>query len=138
MAAAEILLLVAVFVFVGSFRHSLLSLATPLLFLATLTIFTQERGLVSQLLGRRFFLRAGLLSYSIYMVQQLVIGRAGEISLLVGHLSGIATVPALLPILLSVVGVWVVASFTYRFVELPGQLLGVRMVALWRQRKESV
>lgn len=65
--AAEIAMLIAVAWFVTVAGSSALTLLAPLLFSATILVFSMERGLISRLLQTRVFLLLGVLSYSLYM-----------------------------------------------------------------------
>lgn len=140
---AEFLLLLAIVWFVSTFRTSPVSFAAPLLFVLVILVFAWERGPVSRLLRGPLFLRAGLLSYSIYMMHQLVIGRVRNATDMLGRLSGVdieTAWPFYQPLRIGVilVAVWVVSGLTWRFVEVPGQALGVHVLARWRRRKETV
>lgn len=140
---AEILMVLTVFFFVSTYRQTQISFAAPFVFLMTVIVFTQERGLVSRLLLTPFFIRAGLLSYSIYMMHQLVIGRVRNLTdfgsrMLEADISTVLPFYEFVRIAIILVGVWIASGLTYRFVELPGQALGARVAKSWLRRKGIV
>ncbi|GGE11930.1 acyltransferase [Polymorphobacter glacialis] len=137
LAISEVLLVVAVTVFVASARLSHWSFLAPFLFSAALAVFAMEAGPVSRLMRGPFFVRAGVLSYSIYMVHQLIMGRLRNVTDLGGRL-GYTPDPANkwhmdAMVVLMVVMVWVVAALTYRFVEMPGQAMGSTVIDRFRR-----
>lgn len=105
-----------------------------MLFLACVTIFAKEGGAISRLLKARIFVRAGMLSFSIYMVHQFVIGRQRNvIDFIEGRYPRLIELDnpwhADLVVITAIVAIWVTAELTYRFVELTGQRLGKRALA---------
>lgn len=107
------------------------SFVAPVLFLACVTIFAIEGGAISRLLKARIFVRAGMLSFSIYMVHQFVIGRQRNvIDFIEGRYPRLIELDnpwhADLVVITAIVAIWVTAELTYRFVELTGQRLGKR------------
>lgn len=68
----EIVAVTCVAVFIALAGETLWSIASPIIFLAALLIFTQEAGAVSRLLCIRPMLALGALSYSIYMTHAFV------------------------------------------------------------------
>ena len=135
---AEIALVVVIIWFVGAFRLSPISFLAPLLFLAAVIIFSQEAGLISRLLRRPFFLRAGLLSYSIYMIHQLIMGRMRNIWDIAERKTGFsidgAPMSAEIQLGIILLLVWVVSGLTFRFIEKPGQTLGAYLARVWSTR----
>lgn len=134
---AELALVLTIVVFVGSARLSPWSFLAPLLFTVTVAVFAMEAGPVSLLMRSPLFVRAGLLSYSIYMVHQFVMGRVRNVTELGSKLG--ATVDTSnawqmdLLTMFMVVMVWLAAALTYRFVERPGQAAGTAVLARWKR-----
>ncbi len=141
LAGAEVLLLLVIVWFVAEFRLSPISFLAPLLFLLTVVVYSQEVGPVSRLLRQPFFLRAGLLSYSIYLMHQLVIGRFRNVLTFGERHLGLdySQIPFFPEIRTAIVlvAIWIVAGLTYRFVEKPGQVLGKRLAVAWVKRSAA-
>jgi peptidoglycan/LPS O-acetylase OafA/YrhL len=137
LAVAEILLPLVIVWFVGSFRLSPVSFLAPLLFVLAIIVFAQGRGPVSRLLHTPLLLRAGLLSYSIYMIHHFIMGRLRNLTDALERRLGfdIEAVPFHAEIMMAVVLllVWFAAGLTWRFVERPGQRLGARLAGTIRR-----
>ncbi len=108
----------------------------PLLFAATVILFSAEQGLVSRLLKLRFFVLLGTLSYSIYMVHTLVVARTLDVLSLAGKMlhhplvetrfsgSGTLKILTFAPDLMAfaVLGIVVlVSALSYRWIETPAR-----------------
>jgi peptidoglycan/LPS O-acetylase OafA/YrhL len=138
--AVEIAAVAAVVAFVSVAGAGPVSLLSPLIFAVAVYVFALERGALSWLLLMRPFRAAGAWSYSIYMVQALlliVIARA--IRTVEAHFGGPATIEANVEgsrqMLLSLGSPWradalvllylvlllAIASITFRFIETPAR-----------------
>lgn len=127
--ALELIAVVLVVAFVTLSHGTPASLFAPLLFAATVLIFSQERGAISAVLLRRPFQALGRWSYSIYLLHYFVIllmieiitpGSFGfyQVGRVLHHPS-----EALLDFLVVAYVVAVIAgsAMTYRLIEMPGQ-----------------
>lgn len=108
------------------------------IFALTIFIFSTEKGIVSSFLKKRLFVYLGGLSYSIYLVHAFIalalyslaatLGCLGKLSdgrtgvLLVGGAADFLIIAYLFFVVL-------VSSFTYRFIEIPGQSFGKAILA---------
>lgn len=137
LAVAEVVAIIGIVGFVAMTRLSPWSFLAPFVFTATVALFAMEAGPVSRLLSGPVFVRAGILSYSIYMVHQFVMARVRnliELGAARGFRidTGNAWQIDLLTLFMLVL-VCVMAEFTYRLVERPGQALGAGLVG-WMRR----
>ena len=134
MTFVELILVASVVLVVSMTYRTAWSFTAPLLFLLCVAVFAMERGVVSRLLKTPLLVRAGMLSFSIYMVHQFVIGRErNAIDLLSRKWPGAIDMAnpwhADIAVLIAVVAVWITSEITYHVVELPGQKLGKRVLA---------
>jgi peptidoglycan/LPS O-acetylase OafA/YrhL len=133
---AEFVAIGASLAFVLVAGHSIANLASPFVFALAVAIFSRQRGLVSRGFRWRVLVYLGTISYSIYMVHAFVASRLYSSGLEVlsamggpdlfdavtGHMGvsawqGDALTISYLAIVL------VLASFTYAYIEKPGQRL---------------
>jgi peptidoglycan/LPS O-acetylase OafA/YrhL len=121
-------------------------LTIDLLFAAAILVFAFERGIVSRQLMRPGFVWLGALSYSIYMVHGMVLGRSQDVLALVQSRTGwqlidaklgggdqivmppLAILAFILFVLLATVGT---AYLTWHFVEEPARRWSKRKAAAW-------
>lgn len=143
--------IVATLSLVSSPQDRLLSL----LFCLAVLVFAFESGSVSVLLGKRLFTWLGTLSYSIYLTHASVLVVSCAALLVIGKLTGLPLLielpvnskgltvryinsgSALLDNALvgaQVIGVLMVSTLTYRYIELPGIAAGKR----WFKREPAV
>lgn len=138
----EAVLLFLIF-YIVSYVDSYKEIYALLLFVLTIFIFAFERGVFSHLLQKPLFQLFGKLSYSIYMTHVLVIfclktliqiidkllktnftviidgsARLNFDSSIIGNLVLFATILTVL----------IVATFTYKYIEMPGQKLGKKII----------
>lgn len=137
---SELLAVTAIVAFVSISGRSNLSFAAPLIFAAVVYIFSFEAGPVSRLLTLRPFQNLGRWSYSIYMVQALIVFMIGLVVSELQRRSGVTLWKNVLEdgssvrmivsdhvILLDVLhvayvlAVVAVAALTYRWIEEPGR-----------------
>lgn len=128
-----------------------------LVFCLTILTFAFERGLISSVLHQRFFVRLGVLSYSIYLCHAAVIFVFKSAFIVLGKLlhqdltvvapSHDVPVPFMiryiatgspvldnLVVLLELGVVFALACLTHRYIEIPGIALGKRLV---RKRRNT-
>ena len=142
LGTAEIALVIGIPLFVAASRLTAWSFLAPFVFVIAVAVFALERGPVSRLLHHRLFLRAGLLSFSIYMVHNFVMGRVANAAGFVQRHTGLQldysnAVQMDVLTLVTIVAVWFAAEATYRLVEKPGQALGGRVSARWKRRARA-
>ena len=127
----------AMLLLVGFAPQGRLDLLFPPLFALVVYVYAGDAGAVSRVMAAKPFRLLGALSYSIYMMHILVIGRFMGISGLAGRALGITTTKmadyrggpskvlageGLLPdvqVVLCVMAVVAAAWFSYRFIEIP-------------------
>lgn len=133
LSIAEVLAILGVGIFVALSHKSGASFFAPLVFTLAVLLFAAEGGVVSRMLHTRFLLRAGVLSYSIYLVHQFVMGRARS---LVEVINLDTTNPWHMDLqtLLILALVWGAAEITWRLAEKPGQKVGAKLAKSWRER----
>ena len=139
---AEVVLIAAIAIFVAASRLTAWSFLAPFLFTLAVAVFAHERGPVSRLLHHPVFLRAGMLSFSIYMVHNFVMGRVRNVLGLLERHIGLRldyTDPWQMDALTLAIlaAVWIASEITWRLVEKPGQALGARVVARWNRRVQA-
>ena len=118
-----------------------LTFLAPLVFAGMIFVLASQNGVVSRVLNARVFQFLGMTSYSIYMIHSFVQGRLGEV-LQITEIVAIQVDPqgvtvlgaaplvsdaVTLVMLALVVGA---ATITYRLVEMPGQALSRRWLAV--------
>ena len=138
MSWVEAALVAAVVVLVSLTHHSAWSFLAPLLFVASVAVFAMERGAVSRLLKTKILVRAGMLSFSLYMVHQFVIGRERNvIDFVMRRFPDTIDMTnrwhADLAVLVAVAAVWITSEITYHLIELPGQTMGKALLARTRR-----
>jgi peptidoglycan/LPS O-acetylase OafA/YrhL len=140
-ALLEIALVLVIIGFVSTARLTPWSFLAPFLFTVAVAVFALEAGPVSQLMRQRLFIQAGLLSYSIYMMHQLVMGRmrnAADLGESLGLRLDATNAWQMDALTLAMlVLVWLAAAFTYRFIEVPGQAIGAGVVARMRRAQTA-
>ena len=127
--ALELISVVLVVAFVSFAHGTPASLFAPLLFAATVLIFSQERGAISAVLLRPPFQALGRWSYSIYLLHYFIILLIIEITAPASfgfHQVGIDVhhpSKALLDFMVVAYVIAVIAgsAMAYRFIEMPGQ-----------------
>lgn len=146
--------LVAVVAILSAVAYSRVTLATDLVFSAAILLFAFQRGLVSRLLLTPAFVWLGTLSYSIYMVHGMVVGRSYDLLALVQWATGWRLVQSGLggadrllmsaPVTVLVFAVMALmtvalAYLTWHFVEDPARRWSKRKAAQWgAARAEAV
>lgn len=138
-SVAEVAMLLGVGLFVALSYDNAASFLAPVVFMLAVMLFAAEGGVVSRGLHGRFWLRAGVLSYSIYLVHQFVMARTHSVLRLldrhgVFHLDRDNPWHMDLQTLIILAAVWAAAECTWRIAEKPGQKLGAKLAKSWRER----
>ena len=138
----ELLILLNI-VFIVSIKVEHKALLGMILFCLAVFVFAFEKGIVSTVLKKSFFLWLGKLSYSIYMTHMLVIYLITSIFLILQKLTDLNFIPMLKGkryflfdnfwlenafIALMVFVTVILSQFTYKYIELKGQLYGKKMM----------
>jgi hypothetical protein len=119
-SAAEVIAVAMVAVFVIRLAPTPLQFLAPLVFGCAILIFAFQAGVISRLLETRPFLILGRLSFSIYMTHSFL----REILRWRGlHIDATALLPHVAALALFLLAALILSAMTYRFVELPGQVL---------------
>ncbi|WP_185960178.1 acyltransferase family protein [Erythrobacter insulae] len=116
------------------------------IFAALILIFAFDRGAVSKMLSARLFVLLGAMSYSIYLIHGMVIGRAFDVLGLVQSRIGVRLVesglggadevvapgwPSAVIVITMLVSSILAASITWRFIEEPARRWSKRKAAGW-------
>lgn len=105
-----------------------LQLAAPLAFCGLVAACGLRAPVCERLFGNRPVTFLGDISFSVYMTHNVILTLFGHVARDAGFFAAGATVK-LLGFVLLAVGILVVSTLTWRFVELPGQALGKRLRA---------
>ncbi|WP_199555241.1 acyltransferase family protein [Sandaracinobacteroides hominis] len=138
LSVLEVAAILGVGVFVALSYDNAASFLAPVVFTIAVLVFAAEGGVVARRLHGRFWLRAGVLSYSIYLVHQFVMARYhGVLGWLdrrdIFRLDPTNPWHMDLQTLVVLGLVWVAAECTWRIAEKPGQQLGARLAKRWRE-----
>jgi peptidoglycan/LPS O-acetylase OafA/YrhL len=137
-----VLLILTYFIVSVDFQHKLI--ITPIFFMLVVWFFSYELGIISRILKLNQFQQLGLLSYSLYMVHAAVIYCLGISVLTFGKfLSPNFTVKNVegmhyisfgnqyinnIIVVLSVVLIYYISKFTFKYIEKPGLKIGKKIV----------
>jgi peptidoglycan/LPS O-acetylase OafA/YrhL len=144
--------------FISGYASTRLSLAAPAVFAANLVVFSSGSGCISKLLKTRAVQALGRWSFSVYMIHELIFAIVRKVAVLVAGRSsvidfvdktvpGIGSVPAMrffrsewasdTTVVLLMCVVILLASRTYRWVELPGIRAAREADERLRRRRED-
>lgn len=76
----EVAIILAIYLFIVFSKGTVYRYLAPVVFSFTILIFAFEKGFISKLLSKRFFVFLGMLSYSIYMVHAFIASKVLPLS----------------------------------------------------------
>jgi peptidoglycan/LPS O-acetylase OafA/YrhL len=115
---AFLALLIATFYFIDRSRNEMTNLILPFIFTFGVLIFSQERGVLSNLLQSKVAQFLGKISYSIYLNHFIVLWVFYQLMTMLGwdrHSYGLSVLSLVIIFALTIL----ISSFTYEWVELP-------------------